>query len=82
MMNDSLLSDLKNELFNAKNLQGDEKEELLVSIQVKLDELVNATRPQYEYMQKFQEAILENQRLSIQLNHTECTIKDQGTKIQ
>ena len=32
MMNDSLLSDLKNELFNAKKLQGDEKEELLVSI--------------------------------------------------
>eukprot|EP00347_Sterkiella_histriomuscorum_P023460 403334558 len=81
MMNDSILSDLRNELYTAKKLQGYEKEELLFEIQDKLNQLITDTKPQFEYMNKFQEVVLENQQLHIELNSQDQYIKDINSQL-
>ena len=65
-LNDSALSELRNELFTARKLQGDEKERVLMDIQDKLNELIDSTKPNVDYyMAKFHELSLENQQLKI-----------------
>jgi hypothetical protein len=60
-LNDSALSELRNELFTARKLQGDEKERVLVDIQDKLNELLESTKPNTDYyMNKYHELSLEN----------------------
>ncbi|CDW86155.1 UNKNOWN [Stylonychia lemnae] len=80
-LNDSVLSDLRHELCTAKKLTGNEKEQMLVEIQDKLDELVNSTRPYIEYLSKFSDISLQNQHLQINLKHTEGQLNNVKTEL-
>jgi hypothetical protein len=52
-LNDSALSELRNEFCTARKLSGDEKEQMLYEIQDKLNELLTSSKPSNELMTQY-----------------------------